>query len=358
MLVIVLFILCISCASALAVTNQWIPDNFTIVEGNVMYPGPWEWTIGFYSNGPIFQNGGHYRIALSIEAYINNSVTLYGESDCIPMGADPKYVESMINGISFQDNLQSISFPKLLKVVAIKYFSSTLNESNVKTEYGITFSGNPVLYLNASISTNNCSMPKTIMNWRSKERWSLNRIPVTTDKVLIPSGSGLIVLDRDISVHSIEMYDGVILSQSSSCPNGWISGPTSPIFDNKRSYSGEKCYRLYENITDFYSAASSCSNIGRSSIDSRLVEINDYEELDAVKRICQGSHRYFKSYSLYFYVFCMNSNLIIIMTDVVILLLDFMDVGLDSMILQEVDHFNGSIRMRLKSKDFEIGDVL
>ena len=103
------------------------------------------------------------------------------------------------------------------------------------------------------------------------------------DTVVFPTEvSTVLKLEHDVSLNTLEMADGTMIAADSQCPKGWS---ISPLSTDGRSF---KCYKLFENITDYESASESCRASGYGSIGSRLALINDYDELKVVQGLCRG----------------------------------------------------------------------
>jgi hypothetical protein len=77
------------------------------------------------------------------------------------------------------------------------------------------------------------------------------------------------------------MKSGTVILQDSNCPDGWTVGSGSPM--------SSKCYKLFDNATTYNDASQACRNNGFGSIESRLVLINSYDEMNLVRGLCRGS---------------------------------------------------------------------
>ena len=112
-----------------------------------------------------------------------------------------------------------------------------------------------------------------------------------TDNVVLPSNvSTVLTIENDIQVNSLQLSDGTLIAADTQCPKGWTISPLS----TGKSY---KCYKLYENITDYEGASESCRASGYGSIGARLALINNYDELKVVQGMCRGEEdKYARKY--------------------------------------------------------------
>lgn len=103
-----------------------------------------------------------------------------------------------------------------------------------------------------------------------------------TDNVIFPPDvSTVLRVENDVKLSSLDMSDGTLIAADSQCPKGWTISPLS----TGKSF---KCFKLYENITDYDSASESCRATGYGSIGARLALINNYDELKVVQGMCRG----------------------------------------------------------------------
>ena len=101
-----------------------------------------------------------------------------------------------------------------------------------------------------------------------------------SDSVIFPNTSGVLRLHEDMELMNAKMQGGTIIAQDTDCPLGWtVSTLSSP---------GLKCYRLFENTTDYFSASVQCRESGHGSLGARLALIDSYEELRFVQGLCRG----------------------------------------------------------------------
>ena len=104
------------------------------------------------------------------------------------------------------------------------------------------------------------------------------------DSVIFPQNASTVLsLENDATIVSLNMSDGTLDAADSQCPKGWtISTITT---DTGKSY---KCFKLYENTTDYESASNTCRGSGFGSIGARLALISDHDELRLVQGLCRG----------------------------------------------------------------------
>ena len=103
----------------------------------------------------------------------------------------------------------------------------------------------------------------------------------TQDTATFSAQAGVVALSTDIVLARLNMFGGTLLAHSSSCPPGWtVSTLSSP---------GYKCYKMFENATDYFSASAACRASGLGSLDSRLVIVDSAEELQIVRGLCRGN---------------------------------------------------------------------
>ena len=53
-------------------------------------------------------------------------------------------------------------------------------------------------------------------------------------------------------------------------------------------YISFKCYKLFDNSSNYFEASTACRNSGEGSIDARLALIDSYAELDLIRGLCRG----------------------------------------------------------------------
>ena len=49
-----------------------------------------------------------------------------------------------------------------------------------------------------------------------------------------------------------------------------------------------KCYKLYEDALSYSEADAVCRSVGYGSLGTLLIQLEDYSELETMKKICRG----------------------------------------------------------------------
>lgn len=293
---LILLIVILLIASVDSTTFTWKPDDIIISNSSILYSYNTsntvfqnvDMTITSESNGLLYgDDGGHFRLVFTF--VIESMGDIYGQSPCITIGSSQKTVADLILNSELKlyfTNTSNINFRDLFlsEIVGIsvkKFFNSI----TFKTSYKINFKSNlKIMHFQAFVSPSGCSMPRTIGNWNDLMRWNPTNIsiPSENDNVVIPGGSGVIVLENHVSLSKLTMKGGLLLSFKTSCPPSWKLNPMES--------TPNKCYKLYENSSTFADADEACSQSGYSSkIDGHLVEISSYSELDVVKSLCRAT---------------------------------------------------------------------
>eukprot|EP01031_Cornospumella_fuschlensis_P038797 gene38797-47182_t len=131
---------------------------------------------------------------------------------------------------------------------------------------------------NFSLSTTGCRKLRTSSLWSNPQRWLGGLVPTVVDDVTLPVGSGVVVLDSNVTVNNLVIYDAVIVGHKTQCQATWST-----------SIDGNKCYKLFEQPLDFLGADSHCNTMGGGSIDMHLVHIKNRRELGEVYGLCRGN---------------------------------------------------------------------
>lgn len=327
-------------------TKIWKKDVIITKFGGVVGAGPWDIIVRTDSSGLIYQNDnvGHFR--LDIEAITStssgNQTSWTGSTDCITVGSAGTKVDSIIRntvmlsssvnilcgesesvfrvgdhiqGANLTDCVPTMGkFTTLLKnpsgfnqntsdvkradqqqdeksvvhlssllTVSSQRFLRFINTSSTaySYEYKINFESPQVLYLFANMSTYGCISPRTHGSWNDISKWVGNQVPSYSDSVIIPFGSGVIEIGNNVTVQNLTMNGGTLYAYNSGCPDGWSVDPIGQV--------GNKCYKLFENSTNYYDAEAACQNSGLGSIDSHLVEISSHAEMEVVRRMCRST---------------------------------------------------------------------
>ncbi len=217
---------------------QWIADNVMYTPSTLHNTGSTKWssTVEVRSNGPIYDKDidGHFRLNVSAQA---GNFYYFGVSDCIDINATPTQANTKINSMYFSkfgkflnndqlvDYNYDVTFRELLAVSTRIVHNSSSTRS--QTYFKMAFVGGSTLSsLDLSVSTVGCLAARTIGDWANPLRWSLGRIPVATDAVTFPLGSGVATISSDVTVSSLSMAGGLLIAHSSNCPDGWSVDPT------------------------------------------------------------------------------------------------------------------------------------
>lgn len=109
----------------------------------------------------------------------------------------------------------------------------------------------------------------------------------------IPTDSGFVVLTADITVSSLEISGGALVTHDSTCLSGWTPAPGG----TSSSFGSKKCYRLFDNASSWAAAQSACARsvsrqqtgLPRSgALRGALVTVQDQEENSWVSRMCRA----------------------------------------------------------------------
>jgi hypothetical protein len=52
--------------------------------------------------------------------------------------------------------------------------------------------------------------------------------------------------------------------------------------------TNSKCYKLYEDALNYADADAVCRSVGYGSLGTLLIQLEDYSELEVMKKICRG----------------------------------------------------------------------
>lgn len=292
-LLVLVYITIFSClvsytpASPTQAPNVYVADVLSLSSDTKMLLHSWLVNIYFSSNGPagVYQNdGGHVKLIIS--ANVTNSINLNdkysGTTGCVRIGSNFNDVTSLIQTTILYNQFNKSADYKLTDIlnVTTKKFKRSVGKTYNLT-YGISFSSDIVAGFHASISTVGCNKIRTIGYWNDPNRWVSKSVPVSSDNVVFPVNSGVVMLVNDISLKSITMNDGLLYSYKTGCPDGWSIDPIGTTV--------RKCYKLFTNSSSFHDAESTCENSGYGSIDAHLVEISNYNELNTVRGLCRGA---------------------------------------------------------------------
>ena len=279
--IILLYIILFSSAAILT----WRPDSFLHTTSNPFHNlTKWELSFKVVANGEVYrEDGGHFRIHL--KANILKSMQIHGSSRCLGIyenGVDVvNALQTMqLYGSNSNEKINGQYFNFQVKKYGDgRIRSSYLSQFIVSVQMQDSIDGNYILNVSSSLS--DCARLRTVGDWADKTRWQESSVPISSDSVIFPIGSGVINLSVNLRIDSVTVNDATLVSHNSRCPSGWsISNIENPSY---------KCYKLFENATSFEDASTQCRNSGLGSIDSRLVLIDSYAELDMMKGLCRGN---------------------------------------------------------------------
>lgn len=272
-------------------TVHWLGDQIittsNFIQTNIT---AWELILQFHSNGPIYSNvDGHFNLKFSVNYGFNQ--TIYGVTTrCLGIN-EP--MQSVIGTI--QDNIilgndplsigDDTPFSKYFEVSGQKFVDSYNSSTNSTSifELIITSKISKINWMRVAVNTSNCATPQTIGSWSDPSRWKENKVPAASDTVIIPSNAGVIQLSSDVNIAALDMYGGVLLAYTSTCPFGWT-------LDDRNS-STQKCYKAFDIALPYDEAEQFCNQaIGMGSSDRQLVHIGDRNENALVASICRGDN--------------------------------------------------------------------
>jgi hypothetical protein len=214
---------------------KWIADtiNFTVLEYLNKH------IVHIFSNGKIYPNEvGHFRLNVtSVDSKKNN---YSGVTACIQINAGANELVEIMRSM-LTDSVFSIK--NVFSDVKVKKYLKLSNSSYMETSFAISLvnSSNTIKLSTTTISLSfyNCAKAKTVGLWNDKKRWQINKIPGISDSVIFPDNSGVILIQNNVTVSSLTMYDGIIESYATGCPHGWS------IDHNDRALSG---YDFFFNL--------------------------------------------------------------------------------------------------------------
>jgi hypothetical protein len=203
-------------------TVTWKADDITLKSTDITFIGPWYIYITLQSsNQTIYTgDGGHFRYSFLAETALSGSY--YGLSSCISLAASDTEIVQAISGtslVSTNDTSYAISLSDLFDV---SVETGSVYRSGIQIiTHNLTLDSPETLYLSGNFSTDGCATARSVGLWSSNERWVDGAVPTESDSVVIPEGSGVILMEDDISVSSLYIFGGLLLGYSTSCPSGW-----------------------------------------------------------------------------------------------------------------------------------------
>lgn len=210
---------------------SWIPDTVSSSISTTTTVNSTTLTLRYSANGVIDSNeGGHFRVQLS--ARDQNSLSYNGITDCLAIGSSAAEVESAIQTTSLLTDItlpdstvhrtsSSPTSPTKLFSVAVKRLYEDAFSTSSNT-YIIQFENRtPLTSVEISVNTTGCINPRTVGLWSDGTKWDTGAVPSANDDVVIPFGSGIVVLTSDVTVSSFTQISGNLVGIDTSCPHGW-----------------------------------------------------------------------------------------------------------------------------------------
>ncbi|CAM9742517.1 unnamed protein product, partial [Scytosiphon promiscuus] len=140
-----------------------------------------------------------------------------------------------------------------------------------------------------------CARLSTSGYWSEDSNWNTGAVPTSTDEVTIPIDAGFVILTDNVTISSLQMNGGAILTDDSTCLSGWTPAPGGTL----SSFGGNKCYRTFDNASSWTAAQNACSRAVSprlapepsqgGALRGALVTIQGLEENNWVARMCQGN---------------------------------------------------------------------
>lgn len=213
---------------------SWIPDSFTLFENTTYYQNSskiLQYQLSIHSNGPIVQHpSGHFRLNISLSLG-QQFRPLYAVTRCLSVLEDADKMENTISETVLGEYPllpgDDMLLGSLLQTRMVNFFDDFLstNRSLYTFSLELTSRHQSREFYNVTIahSTENCVPMRTVGSWDDNSRWQGGKAPETTDSVIIPSNSGVILLSQNVTVRDLSMLGGELRLFSSSCPSGWTA---------------------------------------------------------------------------------------------------------------------------------------
>lgn len=104
--------------------------------------------------------------------------------------------------------------------------------------------------------------------------------------------AGFVSLTDDVTIYSLEMNGGAVVTHDSTCLAGWTPAPGG----TSASFGSTKCYRMFGGATSWSQAQSMCASaVGPKNAGFRggalrgaLVKVEGLDENQWVARLCRG----------------------------------------------------------------------
>jgi len=258
----------------------WFDSEVSLVASELDGIGPWNSSVSVFSNRRIYRgDGGHFKLSIRGQSFEYG--LFEGETDCIEIGSGGTEVLRIIRSALLTYDSGNTTLNQLIDTVVKRYGNGKI-ESNFTTHYLFRFSGRTLQSLAVNVSSEGCAPLETVGLWSDAKNWEGGAVPTSRDDVYFPPHSGIVVLNSDEEVNSIEMDGGLLIAHETGCPHGWSVSPDGSKLG--------KCYKLMEDALPYLESDAVCRGLGDGfgSLGTSLVQIEDHNELDVVKSICRG----------------------------------------------------------------------
>jgi hypothetical protein len=204
-----------------------------------------------HANGPINNDGGSFRLVVSVNVtqyYDANHHNIYARSVCMDTSIGETEFIQTIQSTPVQLTMHipyGANYPKtiddLFLVRGRRYFSKkgtnvtrtafhAILDNSKFGNYDIinvdkSLSNWRIASLSVNFVTDGCARMRTVGHWNDASQWIGGVVPSSSSNVIFPNNSGVVVLDSNVSVTSLQMYGGYILAHKTECPTGWSAQP-------------------------------------------------------------------------------------------------------------------------------------
>ncbi|CAM9726944.1 unnamed protein product [Choristocarpus tenellus] len=154
----------------------------------------------------------------------------------------------------------------------------------------ITFLGSGVPF--------DCSRLTTYGSWGEAENWVAGVIPAESDDVVFPVDSGLVVMSTNVTVSTLLMGGGALVTHTSTCPPGWTPAPGELTVNSTLDFAmynrRMKCWRVFGASKNWKSANEHCASeaasalFGGGAFSGRLAVIQSIHENQWASRLCRA----------------------------------------------------------------------
>eukprot|EP00752_Nemacystus_decipiens_P010621 g9459.t1 len=242
------------------------------------------------------QLGASRRVLPSADVgHFNLSVTRGGVSfvtSCISYGASAVEVAAALDALDPIDDLggstvvrQGDGLTPAYSYGFVYYISASESSQNLVTSLGIQVAGSGV--------ESGCARLSTLGYWEDGLNWDTGVAPASTDDVTVPVDSGFVALTADITVSSLQIRGGALVTHDTTCLPGWTAAPGG----TSSSFGSSKCYRVFDDAAPWAEAQTACASavspqhtgIPRSgALRGALVAVQDQDENSWISRMCRG----------------------------------------------------------------------